>query len=51
MKFLVIGGSGTLGSQFVRELFDRKAAVQVLARTLLLCFFFPSWPSARKWSK
>ncbi len=33
MKTLVIGGTGTVGSQVVRELLNRKMAVQVLTRT------------------
>ena len=33
MKILVIGGTGTVGSQVVRELLARKAAVQVLTRS------------------
>jgi uncharacterized protein YbjT (DUF2867 family) len=32
MKILVIGGTGTVGSQVVRELLARKVAVQVLTR-------------------
>jgi uncharacterized protein YbjT (DUF2867 family) len=32
MKILVIGGTGTVGSQVVRELLARKAVVQVLTR-------------------
>jgi len=33
MKILVIGGTGTVGSQVVRELLARKAVVQVLTRS------------------
>jgi nucleoside-diphosphate-sugar epimerase len=33
MKTLVIGGTGTVGSQVVRELLARKVAVQVLMRS------------------
>lgn len=33
MKILVIGGTGTVGSQVVRELLTRKAAVKVLTRS------------------
>jgi len=33
MKILVIGGTGTVGSQVVRELLARKADVQVLTRS------------------
>jgi uncharacterized protein YbjT (DUF2867 family) len=32
MKILVIGGTGTVGSQVVRELLARKVVVQVLTR-------------------
>lgn len=33
MKILVIGGTGTVGSQVVRELLSRKVAVRVLTRS------------------
>jgi len=33
MKILVIGGTGTVGSEVVRELLARKAVVQVLTRS------------------
>ncbi|PRY10162.1 uncharacterized protein YbjT (DUF2867 family) [Pontibacter ummariensis] len=33
MKVLVIGGTGTVGSQTVKELFDRDVEVQVLTRS------------------
>ncbi|HWR58836.1 MAG TPA: NAD(P)H-binding protein, partial [Thermodesulfovibrionales bacterium] len=33
MKILVIGGTGTVGSQVVQELLARKAVVRVLTRS------------------
>ena len=34
MKILVIGGTGTVGSQVVRELFERNVELQVLTRSV-----------------
>ncbi len=41
MKILAIGGTEKVGSQVMRKVLGRKAAVRVLRRTLLLFFSFP----------